>query len=103
MFGIDFDNNECEKLVVSLNGDLDINSVKEFQEQVIREYSELDKDLVFDLKGLEYIDSTGLGAIITVYKDVKEKNKKLSIINANKNVKKLFYITELDSVFEIGE
>jgi len=100
---MNFNNDESEKLIVSLNGDLDINSVKEFQEKVISEYSDLDKDLVFDLKELEYIDSTGLGAIITVYKDVKEKNKKLSVINANKNVKKLFYITELDSIFEIGE
>ena len=103
MFNMNFNNDESEKLIVSLNGDLDINSVKEFQEKVISEYSDLDKDLVFDLKELEYIDSTGLGAIITVYKDVKEKNKKLSVINANKNVKKLFYITELDSIFEIGE
>lgn len=101
MFNIDFKNEE--KLVVALKGDLDINTVKEFQDKVLSTYKALDKDIVFDLRELDYIDSTGLGAIITVFKSVQEKDKKLSVVNANKNIKKLFYITELDSLFEIGE
>lgn len=101
MFNLDYKNED--KLTVFLEGDLDINTVKEFQDQVLKAYKDLDKDLVFDLVKLNYIDSTGLGAIITVFKEVKEKNRKLSIVNAKKNIKKLFYITELDSLFEIGE
>ena len=101
MFNIDFKNEE--KLVVALKGDLDINTVKEFQDKVLSTYKALDKDIVFDLRELDYIDSTGLGAIITVFKSVQEKDKKLSVVNANKNIKKLLYITELDSLFEIGE
>ncbi len=101
MFNLDYKNED--KLTVFLEGDLDINTVKEFQDQVLKAYKDLDKDLVFDLVKLDYIDSTGLGAIITVFKEVKEKNRKLSIVNAKKNIKKLFYITELDSLFEIGE
>lgn len=101
MFNIEF--KEEDKLTVSLEGDLDINSVKGFQDSVIEKYKDIDKDLVFDLDNLDYIDSTGLGAIITVFKDVKEKNRKLSVINPKKNIRKLFIITELDSLFEIGE
>lgn len=101
MFNIDFQENE--ELVVSLSGDLDINTVKQFQDEVLKNYSQVDKDFVFDLKDLDYIDSTGLGAIITVYKEVNDKGYKLRVINAKKNVRKLFFITELDSLFEIGE
>lgn len=101
MFNLDYKNED--QLKVFLEGDLDINTVKEFQDKVLKIYKDLDKDLVFDLKKLDYIDSTGLGAIITVFKEVKEKDKKILIINAKKNIKKLFYITELDSLFEIGE
>ena len=92
-----------ELLLVSPKGDLDINTVKSFQDQVLEAYRPLNKDLTFDLANLDYIDSTGLGAIITVYKEVMEKGKKLSVINPKKNIKKLFYITELDSLFEIGD
>lgn len=101
MFNIDFQENG--ELVVSLSGDLDINTVKQFQDEVLKKYSQVDKDFVFDLKDLDYIDSTGLGAIITVYKEVNDKGYKLRVINAKKNVRKLFFITELDSLFEIGE
>lgn len=101
MFNLDY--KDEGELTVFLEGDLDINTVKEFQDKVLKIYKDLDKDLVFDLKKLDYIDSTGLGAIITVFKEVKEKNRKLMIINAKKNIKKLFYITELDSLFEIGD
>ncbi len=101
MFNLDF--KEIDQLQVFLEGDLDINTVREFQDEILKQYKDKDKDIVFDLKKLDYIDSTGLGAIITVFKEVKEKGKKLSIINAKKNIKKLFYITELDSLFEIGE
>ncbi|NLW52315.1 MAG: STAS domain-containing protein [Tissierellia bacterium] len=101
MFNIDFQENG--ELVVSLSGDLDINTVKQFQDEVLKNYSQVDKDFVFDLKDLDYIDSTGLGAIITVYKEVNDKGYKLRVINAKKNVRKLFFITELDSLFEIGE
>ena len=101
MFNVDF--KEIEELIIFLKGDLDINTVKEFQDEVLKKYKDLDKDIVFDLEELDYIDSTGLGAIITVFKEVKDKGRKLSVINAKKNIKKLFYITELDSLFEIGE
>ncbi len=101
MFGITF--KEENELIILLKGDLDINTVKEFQEKTLKEYADKDMDIVFDLKDLDYIDSTGLGAIITVFKEVQNKGKKLKIVNAKKNIKKLFLITELDSLFEIGE
>ena len=101
MFGITF--KEEKELIILLKGDLDINTVKEFQENTLKEYADKDMDIVFDLKDLDYIDSTGLGAIITVFKEVQNKGKKLKIVNAKKNIKKLFLITELDSLFEIGE
>lgn len=101
MFNLDIKENDS--LVLSPEGDLDINSVKEFQVKAIEAYKDLDKDLILDLEKLDYIDSTGLGAIITIYKEVEAKAKKLKVINAKKNVRKLFFITELDSLFEIGE
>lgn len=101
--GFDIKYLENDKFNVSLFGDLDINTVEKFRQDVVNKYSALNKDIVFDLKNLEYIDSTGLGAIISVYKIVKERNREIFIENANRNIKKLFYITELDKLFHIGE
>lgn len=101
MFDIKF--NKEENFEVLVSGDLDINTVSTFQDKVLQEYKDQDCDLVFNLENLDYIDSTGLGAIVTVYKEVTEKGKKVKVINAKKNIKKLFLITELDSLIDLGE
>lgn len=100
-FNIDY--KEEEILNVLLSGDLDINSVEKFKEDILEKYENMDRDIVINLKDLEYIDSTGIGAIMTVYNEVKKKNKVLTVKNANRNIAKLFKITELDKIFNMEE
>lgn len=88
-----------DNLYVKLIGDLDINNVDSFKKEVLDKYKNLNKDIIFCLKDLDYIDSTGLGATMTIYKEVNSKGNKIIIKNAKKNVKKLFSITELDQLF----
>lgn len=84
-------------MTISLNGEVDIYTV-----DLLKEKLEVVKDvegteIVFDLKKLDYIDSTGLGAII----GVKGKNPQASIkvINMKSNVARLFEITGLNKIF----
>lgn len=90
---------EDKKFKIILSGDLDINNVENFKKEALEKYKNLEKDIVFDLEKLDYIDSTGLGAVITVFKEVRDKKKTLTIKKAKKNIKKLFVITELDQLF----
>ena len=92
-----------EELIVSPKGDLDINSSPELKTSVLDEYRDDPKNLVFDLEELEYLDSTGLGAFISIYKNLKENDHSLTIRNARSNIKKLFTITELDSLFTMED
>lgn len=50
MFKVDF--KEIEQLQIFLEGDLDINTVREFQEDVLNKYKDMDKDIVLILKTL---------------------------------------------------
>jgi len=100
-FNIDY--KEEEILNVLLSGDLDINSVETFKDDILEKYENIDKDVVIDLQELDYIDSTGIGAIMTVYNEVKKKDKVLTVKNANRNIAKLFKITELDKIFNMEE
>ncbi|QZO76198.1 STAS domain-containing protein [Helcococcus kunzii] len=100
-FNIDY--KEEENLNVFLSGDLDINSVETFKDDILEKYENIDKDVIIDLKDLEYIDSTGICAIMTVYNDVKKKDRSLTVKNANRNIAKLFKITELDKIFNMEE
>ena len=95
--------NENENLEIQVLGDLDINVVENFKNEVLEKYKILDKDIVFDFSELKYIDSTGIGAIMTVYKSAKDKSKSLTINNANRNIYKLFKITKLTELFNMED
>ena len=60
-------------------------------------------NFIFDFSSCSFIDSTGLGAIVSIYKKCVEKNGSLKLKSLGPEVKKLFQLTRLDRVFEIEE
>ena len=60
-------------------------------------------DIYIDAKELNYIDSTGLGTIIGIYKILKEDDKQIYMENLKPNVRKMFKITDLDQIISIKE
>ncbi len=56
---------------------------------------------VVDLSGIRYINSSGLGLIITIHTKFKNKGGEMVIVNPSDHVKKLFSITKLDNIFKI--
>lgn len=88
-------------LLIEVKGDLDIYSEDEFRSLIEKEIEGADKDMVIDIKDLDYLDSTGLGLFMKIYKIAKEKDKTVSIINPKENILKLFKITDLTDVFNM--
>ncbi|NLM06057.1 MAG: STAS domain-containing protein [Tissierellia bacterium] len=82
-------------------GDIDIQNSNEIKKEILGDFSEKEGDILIDGKDLEYIDSTGLGAIIAIYKEVNDRGKKIIFTNLAKFVHKLFKITDMDKLFEI--
>ena len=98
---VDLSKNE-DLLIVDLSGDLDINSNKEFKEKV--NSIEGIKKIIINCDELSYVDSTGLGAFISIYKKLKENGQdSITIRGLKSHIKKIFLITELDKVFTIEE
>lgn len=99
---IDISFNEIENMwVFALKGELDIFSSPNFKEKVVNAFESRNSDIMIDFENLEYVDSTGLGALISILRRLKENNNKIFIDNIKANIKKLFLITELDKLFII--
>lgn len=92
-----------EKYYIFPSGDLDILSSPGLQEEVLNLYREEPKDIVMDFEDLNYLDSTGLGVLIAIYKELTEDGHEICIRNAKPNIRKLFFITDLDKAFGIEE
>lgn len=93
-----FNTNE-NKWIFKPEGDLDIYTSSQFKEEIIKRLDEKEADIVVDGKKLEYIDSTGLGALISILRTMKESEKKIYIDNVKPNIRKIFDITNLDKMF----
>ncbi len=91
-------NNELDHWTLEVQGEIDVFTAKNLREEMIRIFSEKQKDIILDFNKLSYIDSTGLGVIIGAYGRMKEKGNHLIIVNAKQNVLKLLTITGLDKI-----
>jgi anti-sigma B factor antagonist len=95
-----FDDNSNE-WVVSLIGDVDISSSNFLKDELNRILDEKEASINLECGSLSYIDSTGLGILISVLRRVKGSSNTMSFTNAQSNITKLLKITGLDKIFVI--
>ena len=86
---------------VNISGEIDIYNSTDMKTKMAQLMDEHIADVHLDCKNLEYIDSTGLGALVGVLKHVKGHGKEMHLFNVKANISKLFRITNLDKVFII--
>ncbi|MDD4088805.1 MAG: STAS domain-containing protein [Tissierellia bacterium] len=84
-------------------GEVDIYTSPKLKNQIFALIEERNIDIIIDGESLEYIDSTGLGVLMSIYKKMQENSLNLNIINLKPNIYKLFDITGLNKVFNIRE
>ena len=89
--------------IIKLDGEVDIYTLPKMKEVLLDSLKEKNIDILLDCNNLEYVDSTGLGVLISVLKRVRESGNKIIITNLKPNIRKLFDITGLDKVFIIEE
>ena len=95
-YDMDVQNNRWN---VTLAGEIDIFDSPELKARLTALLEEKDADLYLQCKNLEYIDSTGLGALVGVLKTVNSNGREMHLISIKPNIQKLFKITNLDKVF----
>ena len=86
--------------IVSIFGRLIVSNAKVFKDS-FSEIIENSNFVVLDLSEMEYIDSMGLGSIISFYKALKESDGDLCITNLQSKPKTLFQITKVYLIFDV--
>jgi anti-anti-sigma factor len=89
--------------VVHPEGEMDIASVPALREEWLRAIGEQQPRLfVVDLGAVTYLDSTALGAIVSVRDRQRVHGGEVRITNANPRLAKLFRLTGRGAVIEIN-
>jgi anti-sigma B factor antagonist len=61
------------------------------------------KNILLNLGEVSYIDSSGIGELVSGFTTVTNAGGKLKLLNLNKRVKDLLQITKLYTVFDVHE
>jgi anti-anti-sigma factor len=87
------------RLVVS--GELDLASSEELEAHLKQLESAEPDLLVLDLRELEFMDSTGLRAVIAADVRARERGARLVIVRAREEVDRVFRLTRMDQHLEL--
>ena len=79
---------------------LDAAAAPEFKARLSEEISEDMRLIIVDFSEVAFVDSTGLGAIVSLLK-MMPRDGKLAVAGLNSSTLRLFQLTRLDRVFEI--
>jgi anti-sigma B factor antagonist len=61
------------------------------------------RNFVLDLSGISYMDSSGLGLLLSIYATIRNQGGELKLLNCSERVKELLTTTMLTEVFQIFE
>jgi len=86
---------------IIVNGDIEMMTIKTFKQKLFEIGQNADKDIEIDLSNVDYIDSSGVGVLISLLKLQKKKGKTLKINKVSSKVLNVLKLSSLSDVFNI--
>jgi anti-sigma B factor antagonist len=88
--------------IVRIVGQLIVGNRQELKTLVQEGLDRGESKFLNDCSETGYIDSSGLGALVTLSKKVREQGGELRIAGLNEDLRSLFELTKLDTLFPIS-
>ena len=80
---------------------LDAHNSGELKAEMLKLFDEGKNNIVIDLKDVRFVDSSGLGSLVSGFKNASARNGILKLCGLQPQVKSMFELTRLHRVFEI--
>ncbi len=88
--------------IIDVNGEMDLYNSYKLKELVLKMIEKQIDKFIINLENVDYIDSSGIGALIFICSHIKKVNMKLQITNIHGSVKKVIELTKLMGYFPIS-
>lgn len=89
--------------VVRVEGQLIVGNRQELKDLIGSALEAGDRKFLIDFAGAGYIDSSGLGALVGLSRRVREAAGELRLSGLNEDLRSLFELTKLDTLFAIAD
>jgi len=80
---------------------LDAHNSSELKTQMLTLFEDGKTNLIVDLETVRFVDSSGLGSLVSGFKNASARNGNLKLCSLQPQVKSMFELTRLHRVFEI--
>jgi anti-sigma B factor antagonist len=91
----------AEHTVLEVGGEVDVYTAPRLRERLVELVDAGARNVVVDLGGVEFLDSTGLGVLVGAMKRLRVAHGRFGLVCSKEPLLKIFRITALDQVFPI--
>src|SRR5690606_38053158 len=92
-------NREADVVAIDVEGQLIVGNRQELKQKVLQELEDGARKFLIDFARTGYIDSSGLGVLVSLSKKIREQGGELRLASLNDDLRTLFELTKLDTLF----
>jgi anti-sigma B factor antagonist len=89
--------------IVEVEGQLIVGNRQELKQKVLDEVEKGGRKILIDFARTGYIDSSGLGVLVSLAKRIRDAGGELRLANLHDELQTLFELTKLDTLFQISK
>jgi len=101
LFEVETSGGEAEGITLSLSGELDLSTIDQLQSAVDAGVNGSAQLVVMDLRGLTFLDSTGLRLILRLHERLRGQRGRLVLVQGPRRVHRVFELTLATEELEI--
>jgi len=94
--------NGKDVVVVDVEGQLIVGNRQELKQKILEALEAGDRKFLIDFTRTGYIDSSGLGVLVSLSKKIRDEGGDLRLAGLNEDLRTLFELTKLDTLFAIS-
>ena len=90
-------------VVVTVDGQLIVGNRHELKQKITEALDGGERKFLIDFTKTGYIDSSGLGVLVSLSRRIREADGDLRLAGLNDDLRTLFELTKLDTLFNIAD
>lgn len=85
-------------LVIEIDGDVEMTKIKSIKSELMKIVEDNDNDVDIDFSKVNYLDSSGIGVLLTISKMLKQKGKRLRLVHLSERLQRIVELSSLQDV-----
>ncbi|MBI4419741.1 MAG: STAS domain-containing protein [Gemmatimonadetes bacterium] len=90
-------------VVIAVDGQLIVGNRHELKQKITEALESGERKFLIDFSQTGYIDSSGLGVLVSLSRKIREADGELRLAGLNEDLRTLFELTKLDTLFNIAD